>query len=81
MKLEQHLYEIETLVTLYLTPLYIMHYKGSFNALIMPCNAPYNALYDLVNNCNCNSNTYNIRCSTFKKYNVLKYIKTNLQIL
>ncbi len=29
-----------------------MHYKISFNALILPCNAPYNALYDLMNNCN-----------------------------
>ncbi len=30
-----------------------MHYKSSFNALIMDCKAPYNALYnDLVNNCN-----------------------------
>ncbi len=29
-----------------------MHYKSSFNALIMPCNASYNALYNLMNNCN-----------------------------
>ncbi len=29
-----------------------MHYKSSFNALIMPCNVPYNALYNLINNCN-----------------------------
>ncbi len=26
--------------------------KKSFNALIMPCNAPHNALYDLIKNCN-----------------------------
>ncbi len=25
-----------------------MHYKISFNALIMPCNAPYNALYNII---------------------------------
>ncbi len=31
-----------------------MHYKSSFNALIMPCNAPYNALYNLMNDCNNN---------------------------
>ncbi len=37
---------------LYLKPLCIMHYKSSFNALIMLRNAPYNALYDLMNNCN-----------------------------
>lgn len=30
-------------VTLYLNPLYITHYKCSFNALIMTCNALYNA--------------------------------------
>ncbi len=29
-----------------------MHSKSSFNALIMPCNAPYNALHNLMNNCN-----------------------------
>ncbi len=29
-----------------------MHYKSSFNALIMPCNAPYNALYNRMKNCN-----------------------------
>ncbi len=29
-------------VTLYLKPLYVMHYKSSFNALILPCNVPYN---------------------------------------
>ncbi len=34
-----------------------MHYKSSFNALIMPCNAAYNALYNLTNKCNYN-NTY-----------------------
>ncbi len=28
-----------------------MHYKISFNALIMPYNAP-DALYSLINNCN-----------------------------
>ncbi len=38
-------------VTLYLKPLCNMHYTSSFNALIMPCNALYNAL-NLVNNCN-----------------------------
>ncbi len=30
----------------------MMHYKSSFNALIMPCNADYNASYNLMNNCN-----------------------------
>ncbi len=41
------------LVTLYLKPLCKMHYKSSFNALIMPCNAPYDALYmHIMNNCN-----------------------------
>ncbi len=29
-----------------------MHYRSRFNALIMLCNAPYNALYILMNNCN-----------------------------
>ncbi len=29
-----------------------MLYQITFNALIMPCNAPYNALYDLMNICN-----------------------------
>lgn len=38
-------------VTLYLKPLCIMHYKSIFNALIMPCNAPYNALWNQINNC------------------------------
>ncbi len=38
------------LETLYLKPLYKMHYKDSFNALIMPWNAPYNALYNLMDN-------------------------------
>lgn len=28
-----------------------------FNALLMSCNAPYNALCDLINNCNCGYNT------------------------
>lgn len=32
-------------VTLYFKPLYIKHDQSSFNALIIPCNAPYNALY------------------------------------
>ncbi len=32
-------------VTLYIKPFYIMHYKSSFNALIMTCNAPYNAWF------------------------------------
>ncbi len=32
--------------------LYLMHYKSSFNALIMLCNAPYNVLYNLMNNGN-----------------------------
>ncbi len=27
-----------------------MRYKSSFNELIMPCNAPYNAMYDIMNN-------------------------------
>ncbi len=34
-------------VALFLNPLCIMHDKSNFNALIMPCNAPYNALYNL----------------------------------
>ncbi len=29
-----------------------MHYKSTFNALCMPCNALYNALNNLVSNCN-----------------------------
>ncbi len=29
-----------------------MYYKSSYNTLIMPCNAPYNAFYNLLNNCN-----------------------------
>ncbi len=33
-------------------PLCTMHYKSSYNTLIMPCNAPYNELYNLINNCN-----------------------------
>ncbi len=38
--------------------LYIMHgflfnaLQKCFNALNMPCNAPYNAFYDLMTNCN-----------------------------
>ncbi len=36
--------KMELLVTLYLKPLFIMYYKSSFNASIMPCNAHYNAL-------------------------------------
>jgi len=35
----------EVLVTLYLKPLFIMHYKSIFNTLLLHCNAPYNALY------------------------------------
>ncbi len=35
-----------------------MHYKSSFNALIMPCSAPYNALYNLMNNWNHSYTTY-----------------------
>ncbi len=38
------LYNIQVKLTLYFKPLCIMHYTSSFNALIMPCNAPYNAL-------------------------------------
>jgi len=34
--------------TLYLKPLYIMHYISILNALIMLCNAPYNALYCMI---------------------------------
>ncbi len=34
-----------------------MHFKGSFNALIMYCNAPYNALHDFMNNCKHSYNT------------------------
>ncbi len=37
---------------IYLELLYTMHYKISFDELIVPCNAPYNILYDLMNNCN-----------------------------
>ncbi len=40
------------MLALYLKPLCTMHSKSSFNALIMPCNAPYNALHNLMNNCN-----------------------------
>ncbi len=29
-----------------------MHYKSSFNAWIMACNATYNAMYDLMTICN-----------------------------
>ncbi len=43
---------LKVMVTLYLKLLCMTHYKSSFNALIMPCNAPYNALYNLINNCN-----------------------------
>jgi len=43
-----------------------------FNALIMPCDAPYNALYNLMNNCNYIYNTCLITEHTFRKYNALK---------
>ncbi len=33
------------MVTLYLKSLCVMHFQSSFNALIMPRKAPYNALY------------------------------------
>lgn len=42
-------------VTLWLKPLHIMPYKS----VLMPCNAPYNALYDITNYCNCSYNTNN----------------------
>ena len=42
-----------------------MHYKSICNALIMP----YNALYDLMNDCN----SYNALSYTFKKCNALKH--------
>ncbi len=48
---------IDSLVTLYLKPLYIMHCQSSFNALIIHCNSPYNALHDLMNNRNHSYNT------------------------
>ncbi len=35
-----------------------MHYKSSFNALVMPCNAPSNALYDLMNDFTHSQYTY-----------------------
>ncbi len=34
-----------------------MYYKSSFNALIIPYNKPYIALYDLMNNYNLSYNT------------------------
>ncbi len=45
-------------VTLYLKPLYTMHYEKYFNALIMPCNAPYDALFDPINNGNQSYNAF-----------------------
>ncbi len=54
-----------------------MHYKSSFNALIMP---PYNTLYDLMNNCNHTYNTLyylSTHCYSFSKYNALKKHMTN----
>ncbi len=41
--------------------MYTLHNKSSFNALIMSCNAPYDALYEL-NYCKYN---YNINLYTF----------------
>lgn len=41
----------DSLITIYLKPLRIMHYKSSSVALYMLCNAPYNALYNFMNNC------------------------------
>ncbi len=38
----------EITVTLYLKPLCIMHYKSSYNALIMPC---YTPMYNWYNVC------------------------------
>ncbi len=69
------------LVTLYLKLLYIMHYKSRFNALIMPCNAPYKPCYDLMNNYNHSYNilqNLTIRCYNFRKYNALKYMTNKL---
>ncbi len=43
-----------------------MHYEGSFNALIMACNA----LCELMNNCN---QCIIMHCYTFIKYNALKH--------
>ncbi len=48
-----------------------MHYKSSFNALIMYCNAPYNALYNCTNNCNSTVNTYQFIVTLFN-YNYLQ---------
>ncbi len=37
--------------TLYLKPVFIMHYKRVSNALSMSCIAPYNALHDFMSKC------------------------------
>ncbi len=37
---------------MYKMPVCIKLYKSLFNALIMPCNAPYSALYNRMNNYN-----------------------------
>ncbi len=47
----------EYLVTLYLKAWNVVHYTFIFNALIMSCNAPYNALYYLMNIFNHSYNT------------------------
>ncbi len=38
----------------------IMNYKSSFNALIKPFNAPYNALYKLMNNLDLSIHCYTL---------------------
>ncbi len=55
-----------------------MHYLISFNALIIPCDALYNALYDHMNNCYHSYNKlqyFSPNCYTFRKYNALKHNK------
>lgn len=55
-----------------------MHYKSNFNALIMLCNAPYNALYGLKNNCSIiHYYTYLFIEHTLRKYNALKCMTNN----
>ncbi len=53
-----------------------MHYKSKFHALIMPCNAPYKAFYDPINNYNHSYNilqNWNIHCYNVRKCNALKH--------
>ncbi len=48
--------------------------QSSFNALIMPCNAPYNALYYLMNNCNHTLKKLFIEFTTFFKVSGCIYL-------